>query len=116
MTDDELLQQFDQSRCSSAFDELVRRHLDWVYSAALRRTKDAHLAEDVTQATFLVLAQKAGSIRERVLAAWLFQVARAIVCPGDPRRSPATEVRTRRCRVSKPTDAAAIAFSTSNQR
>lgn len=75
MTDAELLRQFVESRSQPAFAELVRRHVDWVHSAALRRVRDPHLAEDVTQATFFVLAQKAALLgRQRVLAAWLFNV------------------------------------------
>jgi len=57
--------------------ELVRRHIDFVYSAALRQTHDPHLAEDVTQVVFIILGQKAGSIRRSTpLAGWLFNTTR----------------------------------------
>src|SRR5581483_9395411 len=63
MTDWELLSQY-RAGSEEAFSELTARHVDWVYSAALRRVRDPHLAEDVTQATFVALAQS-GNIREK---------------------------------------------------
>jgi RNA polymerase sigma factor (sigma-70 family) len=75
ISDTELLKAYATSRSDGAFAELVHRHLDWIYSAALRRVGDPHLAEDVTQATFIVLSERAGSLAgQRVLAAWLFHV------------------------------------------
>ena len=59
-----------------AFAELVRRHGPMVLGACRQLLRNAHDSEDAFQATFLVLAQKAGSIRrpER-LAYWLYGVA-----------------------------------------
>jgi RNA polymerase sigma factor (sigma-70 family) len=74
MTDDEqLLRQYAQERSEPAFGELVTRHIDLVYSAALRVVNgDTHLAQDVTQVVFMDLARKAGSLpRGAVLAGWL---------------------------------------------
>src|SRR5437660_1828492 len=74
MTDDgQLLQQYARERSESAFGELVTRHIDLVYSAALRvASGDRHLAEDVTQVVFMDLARKArGLPRDVWLAGWL---------------------------------------------
>jgi DNA-directed RNA polymerase specialized sigma24 family protein len=74
MTDDEhLLRQYTEDGSEPAFSELVTRHIDFVYSAALRVVHgDAHLAQDVTQTVFLDLARKAGRLpRGVVLAGWL---------------------------------------------
>jgi RNA polymerase sigma factor (sigma-70 family) len=74
MTDAELLEQHRQGS-PTAFAELVRRHIDWVYSAARRRVGDAHLAEDVTQAVFEVLAKKMPRPKPgQTLSVWLFGV------------------------------------------
>jgi RNA polymerase sigma factor (sigma-70 family) len=65
---------------SDAFARLVERHVDWVHSAALRQTRgDAALAQDVTQAVFLLLSRKAQSLRRRDdLAGWLFATTRNV--------------------------------------
>jgi len=61
----------------AAFAALVARHLNFVYSVAQRRVGDRHLAEDVAQAVFLVLAKKAGRFNERtILSNWLFCTTR----------------------------------------
>ena len=64
MTDDEqLLLQYARERSESAFGELVTRHIDFVYSTALRVANgDSHMAQDVGQAVFIDLARKAGSL------------------------------------------------------
>jgi RNA polymerase sigma factor (sigma-70 family) len=74
MTDDaQLLQQYTRERSESAFGELVTRHIDLVYSVALRIVGgDRHLAQDVTQTVFADLARKAWSLpRDVLLAGWL---------------------------------------------
>jgi hypothetical protein len=59
MGDWQLLQAYAKNRSEAAFAELVRLHLDWVYSVALRHVGDPHLAEDVVQSVFVLLARKA---------------------------------------------------------
>lgn len=61
----------------AAFATLVARYLPLVYSVAVRRVGDRHLAEDVAQAVFLVLAKKAARFNERtILSNWLFCTTR----------------------------------------
>ena len=74
MTNDEqLLDAYARERSESAFGELVTRHIDFVYSTALRVVNgDSHLAQDVAQTVFIDLARKAGSLPGDVgLAGWL---------------------------------------------
>jgi len=76
-TDRKLLEQFARAGAENAFAALAARHVNLVYSAALRFTGDAHLAEEATQAVFIILARKAGGISSRVvLSGWLYQTAR----------------------------------------
>src|SRR5438094_530417 len=80
MTDGELLRHYAIQNSEEAFRELVARHLDLVYSAALRQVNgDAHLAEDVTQTIFSQLARKAASLAHHPsLAGWLYTTTRFI--------------------------------------
>jgi RNA polymerase sigma factor (sigma-70 family) len=77
-TDDmALLREYAASHSDEAFAELVARRVHFVHSAALRQVRDPHLAEEVTQAVFVILAQKAGRISDKtVLAGWLFKTTR----------------------------------------
>ncbi|HUD45362.1 MAG TPA: sigma-70 family RNA polymerase sigma factor [Candidatus Baltobacteraceae bacterium] len=75
-TDQQLLHDYTARRSESAFAELVRRHVDFVYSAALRMVRDAHMAEDVTQDVFVALARSARQLAGRpVLSGWLHRTA-----------------------------------------
>ena len=75
-TDQQLLGDYVAQRSEAAFAELVRRHVDLVYSAALRMVCDAHLAEDVTQGAFVALAQNARRLAGHpVLSGWLHRTA-----------------------------------------
>ena len=78
-TDSQLLRDYAGNHSEAAFSELVRRHLDFVYSAALRTVCDLHLAEDVTQGVFMALAKSAAPLSERpVLSSWLHRTAQNI--------------------------------------
>lgn len=79
MTDDaQLLRQFAEQNSQSAFAELVRRHVGWIYQASLRRTGERHdLAQDAVQQVFLALARHASALtRHQSLAGWLFTTTR----------------------------------------
>jgi DNA-directed RNA polymerase specialized sigma24 family protein len=62
LDDHQLLAQFVNGGSQDAFAELVTRHLNFVYSAALRQVRTSQLAEDVAQMVFANLARKAGSL------------------------------------------------------
>src|SRR5436190_18994927 len=77
MDDMALLRQYAEERSESAFAALVARHINFVYSAALRQVRDPHLAHDVAQAVFIILARKAGSLSPKtILSGWLFNTVR----------------------------------------
>ena len=79
-TDSVLLKAYVERRLEAAFNELVHRHVDLVYSAAIRMVRDPHLAEDVTQGAFIALARQASELVERpTLAGWLHRTAQNIV-------------------------------------
>jgi RNA polymerase sigma factor (sigma-70 family) len=81
MDDAELLALYAADRSEAAFAELVRRQVDFVYSAALRQLGgNHHLAPDVTQMVFLDLAKKAAALsRHPALSAWLHRCTRYAV-------------------------------------
>jgi RNA polymerase sigma factor (sigma-70 family) len=67
----------DTSTGREALGELCRRHLDMVYGVARRAVRDPGMADDVSQAVFLILAKKAHTIRHAEhLGSWLFQTTR----------------------------------------
>jgi len=90
LTDQQLLRDYTERRSEAAFAELVRRHVDLVYSAALRMVRDAHLAEDVAQGAFVALAQNARQLVDRpVLSGWLHRTTQnlaANIVRSDVRR------------------------------
>src|SRR4029434_5586002 len=72
-SDVELLKEYAHSHSEEAFTELAARHVNLVYSAALRKTNNSHAAGEVTQAVFILLARKAHRLRrETVLSGWLY--------------------------------------------
>jgi len=77
LDDHQLLAEFARRRSEIAFTELVRRHAGLVYSAALRFCSNPQHAEEITQAVFIILARKAGTLPSRVMVSgWLYQAAR----------------------------------------
>ena len=79
MNDIDLLEDYVSRGSQEAFATLVQRHINLVYSVALRHVGDASKAEDVTQAVFIALAGRVRSLRKgAVLAGWLHQTARNI--------------------------------------
>lgn len=77
-SDGELLRRYSSERCDSAFEELVQRHINLVYSAALRQVNgDTQLAEDVAQIVFTDLARKASKLTQHTsLLGWLYTSTR----------------------------------------
>jgi RNA polymerase sigma factor (sigma-70 family) len=79
-TDSDLLSKYVKDRSEAAFAEVVRRHVDLVYSAACREMSgDASIAQDVTQMVFIELARKAHRLmRHPALAGWLYVSVRCV--------------------------------------
>src|SRR5438105_4032684 len=78
-TDGTLLQRYLERRDEAAFELLLERHGPMVLGVCQRVVGDSHAAEDAFQATFLVLARRADSIRKQAsVGSWLFGVAQRI--------------------------------------
>src|SRR5262245_37234015 len=102
--DRELLRRFADARDESALAALVRRHGGLVYGVCRRVLRDAHAAEDSFQATFLILARRAGSRRwHDSVAGWLYRVARRLAVRA---RSAADRRTVRESRLPPPPNAA----------
>src|SRR5215204_4738238 len=74
--DMDLLRDYVVSGSEQAFETIVRRHIGLVFSAALRIVRDRDLADDVTQAVFVILCRKAPSLSPKtLLPGWLYRTA-----------------------------------------
>jgi RNA polymerase sigma factor (sigma-70 family) len=77
LNDIALLRQYTEQNSEEAFATLVARHIDRVYSVALRHTGNPHQAEEITQAVFVIFARKSRHLGKSViLEGWLYQTAR----------------------------------------
>src|SRR5438105_15740996 len=79
MKDIELLRQYSGGNSEEAFETVVSRYTDLVYSAAQRQSGDPHTAAEITQAVFVVLARNASDFTEdTVLSSWLLRTTRYV--------------------------------------
>ena len=80
--DVELLRRYATNRSEAAFAELVGKHVDLVYSAALRMVNgNVHCAQDLTQQVFSEVARRAGTLaRHPELVGWLYTTTRQMAC------------------------------------
>ena len=80
-SDAQLLREYSLEKSESAFGEVVHRHADLVYSAALRQVGSPDLASEIAQRVFIDLARKARSLagnsgENASLAGWLYRATR----------------------------------------
>jgi RNA polymerase sigma factor (sigma-70 family) len=77
LDDNALLREYVERDSEEAFATLVTRHINKVYSVALRHTRNSHQAEEITQAVFVILAKKSHYLGKGVvLSGWLYQTSR----------------------------------------
>lgn len=75
-----LLRRYASTGSQDAFAQIVYQHAGWVYHTCRRALGDGHLAEDATQAVFLLLAHKASSMTPQThIGAWLSQTCRHVL-------------------------------------
>jgi len=80
VTDDMMLvREYALNRSERAFETLISRHINLVYSVAFRQVRDTHLAEEITQAVFIILERKAKALGPKtILSGWLCRTARYV--------------------------------------
>ena len=97
MNDWQLIAEYAERNDEAAFSTLVRQHLDFVFSIAMRRTGRSDLAEETAQAVFLLLARKAATFNQQViLPSWLYRATCLIA---------AASLRSERARQQKEREA-----------
>jgi RNA polymerase sigma factor (sigma-70 family) len=77
-TDAHLLERFNRSGDQDAFELLLWRHAGAVLGVCRRLLRDERDVEDAFQATFIVLARKAGSVGGESVGGWLYRVAQRV--------------------------------------
>src|SRR5688500_12096834 len=76
-SDMDLLREYGTTGSEDAFESIVRRHINLVYSTAFRIARDRDVADDVTQAVFVILSRKARALSSKtVLPGWLYRTAK----------------------------------------
>src|SRR5260221_3120450 len=102
-----LLREYARRNSEEAFAALVSRYVNLVYSVALRQVHDPHLAEEITQTVFVILARKAGTLDSKtIVSGWLYRTARY---------ASAKAVTVRRRRQSREQDAYMLAQVTQTE-
>ncbi len=75
MTDEELVELYISENNESAFEEIINRYADRIYSIALRITNDHHGSEEVLQEVFLTLTKKIDTFQAKSkFSTWLYRV------------------------------------------
>src|SRR5262252_4932767 len=96
LLDRDLLQHYASQGADEPFAELVHRHVDLVYTTALRQVRSPQLAEEIAQSVFIDLSRNERRLRpDTVLPAWLYQVTRRTavdVIRREPRRQPRAQL------------------------
>jgi RNA polymerase sigma factor (sigma-70 family) len=115
-SDAQLLREYARQRLEAAFGELVARHADLVYSAALRQVDSPDVARDVAQTVFIDLARKARTLAEKLppdasLVGWLYRSTRFAtlnLVRGDQRRQARERQAMEQVETINPTPEAAL--------
>jgi len=114
MNDSPLIQDYAASRSDDAFSALVEQYVGLVFSACCRQLEDRHLAEDATQAVFILLSQKAGALGQAYLSGWLLTTSR-FVCSNIRKNQQRRQRRERVVAMNQPTTTEAAEAASNNE-